>query len=244
MRAHEKTRRLTGLALMTAIVIVLQLVASALVKVGVFAPTRWLVGVAMMAAIVVLLANTPLGMIQLPIIKATTTHIPVIIGAILLGPMAGAVLGGVFGLCSLVSNTVAPVAASICFSPFLAVSVGGMLGAVKALWVSVGCRILIGVVAGWLWIALKKIRVHDAIALPLVGAAGAMTNTAAVMGSIFFLFRAEYAAANNLAMSAVFDFIMATVVGSGVMEAIAAAILVTAIGIALLRVNRTRTLPA
>ena len=45
-------------------------------------------------------------------------------------------------------------------------------------------------------------------------------------------------------MSAVFDFIMATVVGSGVMEAIAAAILVTAIGIALLRVNRTRTLPA
>ena len=59
--------------------------------------TRWLVGVAMMAAIVVLLANTPLGMIQLPIIKATTTHIPVIIGAILLGPMAGAVLGGVFG---------------------------------------------------------------------------------------------------------------------------------------------------
>ena len=64
------------------------------------------------------------------------------------------------------------------------------------------------------------------------------------MGSIFFLFRAEYAAANNLAMSAVFDFIMATVVGSGVMEAIAAAILVTAIGIALLRVNRTRTLPA
>ena len=69
--------------------------------------TRWLVGVAMMAAIVVLLANTPLGMIQLPIIKATTTHIPVIIGAILLGPMAGAVLGGVFGLCSLVSNTVA-----------------------------------------------------------------------------------------------------------------------------------------
>ena len=182
--------------------------------------------------------------LQLPIIKATTTHIPVIIGAILLGPMAGAVLGGVFGLCSLVSNTVAPVAASICFSPFLAVSVGGMLGAVKALWVSVGCRILIGVAAGWLWIALKKIRVHDAIALPLVGAAGAMTNTAAVMGSIFFLFRAEYAAANNLAMSAVFDFIMATVVGSGVMEAIAAAILVTAIGIALLRVNRTRTLPA
>ena len=46
--------------------------------------TRYLVSVALMAAIVILLANTPLGMIQLPIIKATTVHIPVIIGAILL----------------------------------------------------------------------------------------------------------------------------------------------------------------
>ena len=50
--------------------------------------TRYLVSVALMAAIVILLANTPLGMIQLPIIKATTVHIPVIIGAILLGPSA------------------------------------------------------------------------------------------------------------------------------------------------------------
>ena len=46
--------------------------------------TRWMVSVALMAAIVIVLANTPLGMIQLPIIKATTVHIPVILGAILL----------------------------------------------------------------------------------------------------------------------------------------------------------------
>ena len=66
MRAHEKTRRLTGLALMTAIVIVLQLVASALVKVGVFAPTL--------------------------------TLAPILIGAAIYGPKAGAYLGGVFGV--------------------------------------------------------------------------------------------------------------------------------------------------
>ena len=70
--------------------------------------TRWLTSVALMAAVVILLANTPLGMIQLPIIKATTVHIPVILGAILLGPMAGAILGAVFGVCSLISNTVTP----------------------------------------------------------------------------------------------------------------------------------------
>ena len=70
--------------------------------------TRWMVSVELMAAIIIVLANTPLGMIQLPIIKATTVHIPVIIGAILFGPLAGAILGGVFGICSLVSNTMAP----------------------------------------------------------------------------------------------------------------------------------------
>lgn len=196
--------------------------------------TRWMAGVAMMAAIVVLLANTPLGMIQLPIIKATTTHIPVIIGAVLLGPMAGGVLGGVFGICSLVSNTVAPVATSMCFSPFL--STTGLSGALKALWVSVGCRILIGVVAGWLWIVLKKCKVNDLVALPVVGFAGSMTNTITVMFSIFFLFRAEYAAAKNIAMEAFYDFVMGVVTGAGVVEAIVALILVTVIGKTLLKV--------
>lgn len=195
--------------------------------------THWLVGVAMMAAIVVLLANTPLGLINIPPIKATTTHIPVIIGAILFGPLAGGVLGGVFGLCSMASNTIAPVPASICFSPFLNDS---LLGAAKAVWVAVGCRILIGVVAGWLWIALKKLKLHDFAALPVVGFVGSMTNTVTVMSSIYFLFRAEYAAANNKAVSAVFDFIMVTVTGAGVMEAAAALVLVTAIGKALLKV--------
>ena len=59
--------------------------------------TLWITGVGFMAAVVILLANTPIGMIQLPVIKATTVHIPVIIGAILYGPLAGAILGGVFG---------------------------------------------------------------------------------------------------------------------------------------------------
>lgn len=48
--------------------------------------TRWLASVALMMAVVILLASTPLGMIQLPVVKATTVHIPVILGAILLGP--------------------------------------------------------------------------------------------------------------------------------------------------------------
>lgn len=196
--------------------------------------THWMVGVALMAAIVVLLANTPLGMIQLPIIKATTVHIPVILGAILLGPMAGGILGGIFGICSMISNTVAPTLLSFAFSPFM--STTGMAGAAKALWIAVGCRIMIGLVSGWLWIGLKKLKFNDFAALPVVGFVGSMTNTIFVMGSIYFLLAEQYAQAKQVAISTVYGLVMATVTGAGVMEAIAALVLVTAIGKALLHV--------
>ena len=193
--------------------------------------TRWMVSVALMAAIVILLANTPLGMIQLPIIKATTVHIPVIIGAVLLGPSAGAILGGVFGICSMISNTTAPTLLSFAFSPFLAED---LLGVVKSLWIAIGCRILIGVVAGWVWIGLRKLRLSPWIALPITGFVGSMVNTVFVMGSIYVLLASQYAAAKEVALDAVWGLIMATVTASGIPEAIAAAVLVTALGRALL----------
>lgn len=204
--------------------------------------TRWMVSVALMAAIVIVLANTPLGMIQLPIIKATTVHIPVILGAILLGPGAGAILGAVFGICSLVSNTMAPTLLSFAFSPFLSTS--GIPGALKAIWISVGCRILIGVVAGWLWVLFTKIKLNQFIALPIVGFVGSMVNTVTVMGSIYFLFAQQYAEAKEVALTAVFGLVMGTVTASGIPEAIAAAILVLALGKVLVVVFRKMNLGA
>ena len=204
--------------------------------------TRWMVSVALMAAIVILLANTPLGMIQLPIIKATTVHIPVIIGAILLGPSAGAMLGAVFGLCSLISNTMAPTLLSFAFSPFM--STTGIPGALKAIWISVGCRVLIGVVAGWLWNFLQKMHVNNWIALPVVGFVGSMVNTISVMGSIYLLFAQQYAEAKEVGITAVWGLIMGTVTASGIPEAVAAAVLVTALGRALVQAFRKMNIGA
>lgn len=70
MSASEKTRRLTGLALLTAIIVVLQIVAS-FIKFGPFSITLALA--------------------------------PIIIGAALYGPKAGAYLGGVFGVVVLIA---------------------------------------------------------------------------------------------------------------------------------------------
>ena len=198
--------------------------------------TSWMVSVALMAAIVVVLANTPLGMIQLPIVKATTVHIPVIIGAILLGPTAGAILGFVFGMCSLISNTMAPTLLSFAFSPFM--STTGILGAIKAIWISVGCRVLIGVVAGWLWILFKKIRLNQIASLAMTGFVGSMVNTVTVMGSIYLLFAKQYAEAKEVAVTAVWGLVMGTVTASGIPEAIAAAVLVAIVTKVLLRIRK------
>lgn len=195
--------------------------------------TRYLVCVALMAAIVIVLANTPLGMIQLPIIKATTVHIPVIIGAILLGPLAGGILGGVFGICSMISNTMVPSLLSFAFSPFL--STTGIAGVLKALWISIGCRILIGVIAGWLWKLFRKLKTENLITLAVTGFVGSMVNTVFVMGSIYLLFAQQYADAKEVGITAVWGLIMGTVTASGIPEAIAAAVLVAAIGTALLK---------
>lgn len=190
--------------------------------------TRWLASVALMMAVVILLANTPLGMIQLPVVKATTVHIPVILGAILLGPMAGSILGGVFGICSMISNTMAPTLLSFAFSPFM--SMTGIPGAVKAVWISVGCRILIGFFAGWFWILLSKSRMNRTAALAVTGFMGSMVNTVTVMGSIYKLLALQYAQVKNVAIDAVWGLIMATVTASGIPEAIVAAVLVAVIG--------------
>lgn len=220
--------------------------------------TRWMVTVALMAAIVILLANTPLGMIQLPIVKATTVHIPVIIGAIVLGPTAGAILGATFGICSVISNTMAPTLLSFAFSPFL--STTGLIGAGKALWISIGCRTLMGVLAAWIWIILKKLVVErrikaeedpetkkllfkkqsrrQSICLCITGFLSSMLHTILVMGSIYILLAQQYAEAKEVAVTAVFGLIMGTVTASGIPEAIAAAILVMVISKVILKIYR------
>lgn len=184
---------------------------------------RWSVTVALMMAIVILLANTPLGMIQLPVIKATTVHIPVIVGAIVLGPLAGGILGATFGVCSMISNTIAPTLLSFAFSPFL--STTGLIGAGKAIWISVGCRIVLGVVAGWLWLFVKKVKMNQNLSFMVIPFLASMFHTILVMGSIYLLLAPQYAVAKEVEVQAVFGLILGTVFGAGIPEAVAAMII-------------------
>ena len=102
--------------------------------------TYELVLTALFTAIIVIMAFTPLGYIPLVVINATVIHIPVILGALFLGPKKGAFLGFVFGLTSLINNTFkAATASAFVFHRFWR----QMLSAYPAfsrVFISVSCR--------------------------------------------------------------------------------------------------------
>lgn len=194
--------------------------------------TRYMATLAMLCGVLLVMGMTGIGFIPLPVIKATTMHIPVILGAILLGPGAGAILGGLFGLCSIWANTTSPGLLSFAFSPFMTRE--GLPGVAKSLWIALACRILFGLAAGWLWKLVRRIFKQDYIALPVTAAVSTICHTLLVMGSIYFLLAQQYAMAKNVAITAVFGLVMGTITASGIPEAIIAAVLVTIIGKALL----------
>jgi len=197
--------------------------------------TRYFVILAMLCAIMLVLQMTGIGLVPLPFINATTMHIPVILGAILLGPTAGGILGAEFGLFSIWTNTTSSSSVlAFAFSPVLAGEMGGAGGAVSAVWTALGCRILLGVIAGWLWKLLKKVKVTDVAALPVAAGVSTIMHSLLVMGSIGLLFSGQFAQAKGIPMDTVFAVAMGVVATSGIPEAIAAIIIVTAVGKALL----------
>jgi len=188
----------------------------------------------MFAAIIFVLAFTPIGYIQLPFIKATIIHIPVIIGAILLGPKCGGVLGFLFGVTSLINNTMTPAISSFVFSPLIPMPATDH-GSPLALIVCFVPRILVGIFPWFVYKGLKKMCGNklDIVCLTISGVVGSLTNTLLVMHLIFFFFKDSYAAVRNVALDAVYKVILGIIAANGIPEAIVAGIFTAAICIPL-----------
>ena len=80
----------------------------------------------------------------------------------------------------------------------------------------------------WVYRLIKKLRIREGISqlgLILAGIAGSLVNTLLVMNLIFLFFRDAYAAANQVASTAVYGFILGIIGINGVPEAVVAAIL-------------------
>ncbi len=192
------------------------------------------------SAIIIVMASVPfLGFIPLGVINVTILQIPVIIGAILLGPKYGAFLGFMFGLCSFLNATLRPTSLSaFVFTPFLA---NGNLGSLVVCFVP---RILIGVTSyySYKWIKGhfdkknkkqdKKLRkAAESKALLAAGVVGSMTNTLLVMNFIFIFFTESYAKVMGITGGAasLYWFIMGIIGVNGIPEAIASAFITAAV---------------
>ncbi len=198
-----------------------------------------LVQVALLSAVIIVMAFTPfLGYIPLGFTRATIIHIPVIIGSILLGPKKGALLGLVFGLTSLVNNTINPTVTSFVFTPFY--TLGEVNGGIGSLIICLVPRTLVGITPYYVYKAVLKMtkerKSSTYLALGASGIVGALTNTLLVMNLIFLFFRDAYANVNSIASDALYGFILSIIGINGIPEAIVAAIVTTLVGRVLVQV--------
>lgn len=200
---------------------------------------------ALFTALLLLMGFTPLGLIDLPFIKATTLHIPVIIGSILLGPWRGAFLGGMFGLLSIWKSTIAPSALSFAFSPFIPLP-GEAHGSPWALVIALIPRILVGVVP-WLVVRLFELIPANKLAMKSVGSiaagiAGSAVNTLFVMGLMGLTLGGSFAAVKGIGGDEVWGAILAVIFANGIPEAIAAAVITPVVVLALTKLMESMNL--
>ena len=184
--------------------------------------TQHMAFMAMFLAIEVILVVTPLGYIPIGPLSATTMHIPVIIAGIILGKRAGAQLGLVFGLTSLIRATIQPGITSFCFSPF--VTIGDISGNWSSVLIALVPRIVLGYLAGVTFEFLKNKFNNENAAIISGALVGAITNTVLVLGGIYFFFGKAYADAINIAYSSLMAMLLGVVATNGIVEAIIGAI--------------------
>ena len=196
--------------------------------------TSEMVKMALFIALIILLSVTPLGYIPLGAVNATTIQMPVIIGAVLFGWKKGAVLGGVFGLTSLIKNTLQPNATSFVFSPFIPVF-GEESGSLWAIVICLLPRIMIGVTAAAVFAGLSKIKVNKSFAAAAAGFCGSLINTVLVMGGIYLFFGESYSAAKDIAYKTLMAAVSATITGAGITEAVVSAVVCGAVCAALFK---------
>ncbi len=140
-------------------------------------------------------------------LEITTLHIVVIVGAVMLGWQYGAVLGLMWGITCLIRAYM-----TVIYLPF---GFGNPL-------VSVLPRVMVGIVAGLVSQALRKVRVRKGISLGIATFAATLTNTFLVLTAVSIYGRSTIADA--------FKLILITLISvNAIIELVAAVLLVPVI---------------
>ena len=170
-----------------------------------------MVQLSVLIAILLLLELTGLGMIKTAGLEITILMVPVIVGAIVMGPAAGAVLGGVFGCISFWE----------CFGKSW---FGTMLLGINPVFTFLVCvptRILAGCLCGLTFKALHKLDKSNLWSFGAAGLIGALCNTVLFMSMLCLCFyNTEYIQGFVAALgsSNAFLFVIAFVGVNGLVE--------------------------
>ncbi|MEG0774530.1 ECF transporter S component [Clostridium sp.] len=181
--------------------------------------TKQLAVVGMLSGVSMVLGMTPLGFIPLPFMNATIMHVPVIIGAILQGPIVGALVGLIFGIFSMIRAFSNPSLTAFLFmNPIIAILP----------------RILIGVGSYYVYkiIKLKTVNIRIGIASVI----GSLINTVGVLGLGYLLYGERLAEVMKISKTAVGITFLTTASTNGVAEAIISALITIPVIIALRKV--------
>ena len=170
--------------------------------------------IGLLSAISIMLSMTPLGFIPIGPTNATIMHIPVIIGAIIEGPVVGITVGFIFGATSLLKALTMPTITSFAFVNPL---------------VSVLPRMLIGIVAYYVYKLTIKFTKNVFVSGWITGVMGSLVNTAVVLGMVYILYGARYAEALGESASAAKTLILTLVATNGIPEAIVGGFVVSAV---------------
>lgn len=177
--------------------------------------------IGVLSAISIMMSMLPfIGYIPIGPMKATIMHIPVIIGAIIEGPVVGATIGLIFGLTSLWNAITQPVLLSPLFINPL---------------VSVLPRILIGIVSYYVYQGVYKTSKKVYASGFIAGIIGSLANTAGVLGMIYILYADKYLALMEQQGASAAKLLFGIVLTSGVPEALVAGLIVSAVSVALIR---------
>ena len=177
----------------------------------------------MLGAISVVLGMTPLGFIPIGTTNATIMHIPVIIGAIVEGPIVGMLVGLIFGISSLIRSITIPTPTSFVFWNPL---------------VSILPRILIGLASYYIYKLSIKTTKNEAVSLGIAGAIGTLVNTLGVLGMIYVLYAEKFGTAIGLSADNAFKIISGIGITNGLPEMFVAMIIVTAVVKAIKKVKK------
>ena len=168
-----------------------------------------MVQMAILIAIIILMAFTPIGFIRTGGLEIALIGIPVAIGAMILGPTAGAVLGLTFGVISFIQ--------CFGFSPFGATLLG--INPIATFIVCVPTRVLMGYLTGLFTNILLKIDKTKTVTYFVMGAVAAALNTLFFMTTLMlFFWNTDYIQGMNVDGLGVVAFIFVFVGINGACE--------------------------